>query len=67
MPTVGPRVKVLVSISGSYPVNAALLARMSRCKLHPRLRRGMSQQEAADAFESALKAYIKCLSGRIGS
>jgi hypothetical protein len=65
MPTPAPTIKVLVSITGNFKVDAALLARMARCQFRPKLRRGMSQQEAADAIESGLKRYLKCLSGRI--
>ena len=41
-----------------------LQVRVANCRFRPRLKPGMTKQEAADAFEAGLQQYLKCIFGR---
>jgi len=39
------------------------VAKLYTCKFQPKLKAGMSNSEATDAIDTALKKWIQCLTG----
>ena len=64
-----PRRKILVThvsiLSSGTTIDTAMLARFNTCTFRPRLKAGMSNQEAGDAIDAAMQRYIDCLKSKI--
>ena len=56
--------KKLNVIGIGTPVTPQLIVRLRSCKFRPRLKAGMSRNEANDAIDTAIEEFIDCLKNK---